>query len=181
MLFEPGLLELIRTETATAFVDGSLDFHHLEKSCPHLRALWLEVLRLTVSSSSIRYITENTTIGGKHLRSGNVLINSCRQLHFNESIFGKDVSRFDSKRFFDNRKLEDSSSWKPFGGGISLCPGRRVAQRAAYVFIALVLHRFDLKLAFTQPFPRPETKTPDLGVFMSSDDLVLTIRQRSTE
>ncbi len=181
MLFEPGLLELIRTETTTAFVNGSLDFHHLEESCPRLQGLWLEMLRLTVSSSSVRYVTEDTTIGGKHLRSGNVLINSCRQLHFNQSIFGKDVSEFDSKRFVDNQRLQDSSSWKPFGGGVSLCPGRRVAQRAVYMFIALVLHRFDIKLAYTQPFPRPEQKTPDLGVFMSTDDLVLTIAQRLTK
>ncbi|KAM0802922.1 cytochrome P450 [Usnea florida] len=181
MLFEPGLLELIRTETAKAFYNGSLDFHYLENSCPRLRGLWLEMLRLTVSSSSIRYVMKDTTIGGKGLRSGNVLINSCRQLHFNEAIFGEDVSQFDSTRFFENPKLEFSSSWKPFGGGISLCPGRRIAKRAAYMFIALVLNRFEVKLAFTQPFPKSEQTTPDLGVFMSSDDLVLTIRERSTE
>lgn len=66
-LFEPGLLELIRTETAAAFVNGSLDFHYLERSCPRLQGLWLEVLQLTVSSSSIRYITKDMTIGGKLL------------------------------------------------------------------------------------------------------------------
>ena len=45
-LFEPGLLELIRTETAAAFVKDSLDFHYLERSCPRLQGLWLEVLRV---------------------------------------------------------------------------------------------------------------------------------------
>ena len=178
MLFEPGLLEVIRAETATAFANSSLDLNYLEKSCPRLQGLWLEVLRLTVSSSSVRYITEDTTIGDKRLRSGNILINSCRQLHFNESVFGEHVTEFDSRRFVNNKSLSGSSSWKPFGGGVSLCPGRLVARRAAYAFIALVLYRFDIELAYTQPFPKPEEKTPDLGVFMSPDDLVLTISQR---
>ena len=181
MLFEPGLLEVIRAETTTAFANKSLDLNYLEKSCPRLQGLWLEVLRLTVSSSSVRYITEDTTIGEKRLRSGNILINSCRQLHFNESIFGKNVTGFDSRRFVDNQSLTASSSWKPFGGGISLCPGRLVAKRAAYAFIALILYRFDIKLAYAQPFPKPEEKTPDLGVFMSPDDLILTISQRLPE
>lgn len=181
MLFEPGLLEVIRTETAKAFVNDSLDFHYLTKSCPRLQGLWLEVLRLTVSSSSVRYTTKDTAIGGKHLRKGNILVNSCRQLHFNESVFGNDVNRFDSRRFIDQPSLKTSSSWKPFGGGVSLCPGRLVAERAAYVFIALVLYRFDIKLAFPQPFPKPEEKTPDLGVFMSPDDLIVTVSQRDRQ
>lgn len=96
MLFEPGLVEVIRTETSTAFGKASLGLQYLEKSCPRLRGLWLEVLRLTVSSSSVRYVTKNTTIGGKQLRNGNILVNSCRQLHFDASVFGEGVSQFDS-------------------------------------------------------------------------------------
>ena len=180
MLFEPGLLEVIRAETAKAFVNDSLDSHYLRQSCPRLQGLWLEMLRLTVSSSSVRYITDDTRIGGKYIRKGNILINSCRQLHFDEAVFGNDVKTFDSRRFVDKESLKASSSWKPFGGGVSLCPGRVVAERAAYTFIALVLHWFDIKLAFAQEFPKPEEKTPDLGVFMSPDDLVLAISQRST-
>lgn len=180
MLFEPGLVELIRAETAAAFINGSVDYCYLERSCPRLQGLWLEVLRLTVSSSSIRYITENITIGGKLLRSGNVLINSCRQLHFNESVFGKDVFQFNSRRFVDDPNLHRSPSWKPFGGGLSLCPGQFIARRATCMFVAIILHRFDLELAFPQPFPQAEQNKPDLGVFLAEDDLVLNISQRSS-
>ena len=123
MLYEPSLLDAIRQETAAAFVSGSLEVHILEDSCSRLQGLWLEVLRLTVSSSSVRYITKKTTIGGKCFQSGNVMINPCRQLHFNESVFGKDSSDFDPNRFVNNKSLQRSTSWKPFGGGVSLCPG----------------------------------------------------------
>ena len=179
MLFEPGLMELIREETAQAFVNGSLDFHYIERSCPRLQGLWLEMLRLTVSSSSVRFITENTKIGGKLYRRGNVLINSCRQLHFNESVFGKNITQFDSQRFIDRPSLHRSSSWKPFGGGISLCPGQYIARRSVCMFIVISLHRFDIELAFAQPFPRAEQGKPDLGVFITEDDLALNIRPRT--
>ena len=178
MLFEPGLIDIIRTETATAFLNGSIDFHYLEQQCPCLQNLWLEVLRITVSSSSVRYITANTSIRGKLLRSGNVLINSCRQLHFDESVSGEDTYKFDFKRFV-NRNLEKESSWKPFGGGASLCPGRFVARRIACIFVALFIHRFDVQLAFKQAFSVAEQGKPDLGAFTSPDDLCLNIRPRS--
>lgn len=181
MLFEPGLTELIRAETSPAFVNGSMDFDYIEQSCPRLQGLWLEILRLTVSSSSVRFITENTKIGGKLFRRGNVLINSCRQLHFNESVFGENTAQFDCQRFIDRPDLHRSSSWKPFGGGISRCPGQYVARRSVCMFIVLVLHRFEIELAFAQPFPRAEQGKPDLGVFLPEDDLALHIRPRTID
>ena len=179
MLNEPGLLQSIREEIDTAFVDNSLDIHRLEEFCPRLQGLWLEVLRLTVSSSSVRFITEDTIIGGKCLGKGNILVNSCRQLHFNELVFGQDPSEFNPSRFLDNKRLERSRSWKPFGGGLSLCPGRIIAKRTACMFIALVLHRFYVDLAFGQPFPQPHDKTPDLGIFVAETDVIIKIRERS--
>ncbi|KAL9627115.1 MAG: hypothetical protein Q9204_006802, partial [Flavoplaca sp. TL-2023a] len=172
MLHEPGLLGAIREETASAFVDNRLDPQKLENSCPQLEALWLEVIRLTVSASSVRYITKDVTIGGKRLQSGNILINSCRQLHFNEAVFGKSPDDFDPNRFLKMKGLQQSRSWKPFGGGVSLCPGRFIAKRAVCMFIAHVLRRYDVELAYPQPFPKGNDKNPDLGVFVPDRDLV---------
>ena len=181
MLNEPGLLVSIREEVDTAFVDDALDIHRLEESCPRLRGLRLEILRLTVSSSSVRYVTEDTIIGEKRLRKGNILVNSCRQLHFNELVFGQDPSKFNPSRFLDNKRLERSKSWKPFGGGLSLCPGRIIAKRTACMFIALVLHRFHVDLAFGQPFPMPHDKTPDLGIFVPKTDVIMKLTVRSVK
>lgn len=57
-----------------------------------------------------------------------------------------------------------------------MCPGRIIARRVAKMFVALVLHKFDLELAFTQPFPREERDKPDLGVALSKDDVVVSIK-----
>lgn len=178
LLYEPELADVIREETALAFIDGSLDVPTLEKSCPHLQGLWLEVLRLTVSSSSVRYVTEDTFIGGRWLQSGNILVNSCRQLHFDESVFGQDAHKLDPSRFVRNPKLQRSTSWKPYGGGVSLCPGQFVARRVTCLFVTLVLRRFDIGLPFPQSFPQAKDKSPDLGIFVPETDLFLNLKKR---
>ena len=178
MLVNPTLLDTIREEVANAFNNDTLDMTALDQTCPRLQGLWLEVLRLTVSSSSVRYVTKPTYIGGKRFESGNMVVNSCRQLHFNESIFGPNPGDFDADRFLARPNLHRSSSWKPFGGGISLCPGQYVAKRASCMFIALVLRRFEVKLAFLQKFPKAKDKNPDLGIFVPETDLVLDVRPR---
>jgi cytochrome P450 len=38
-------------------------------------------------------------------------------------------------------------SYKPFGGGVTLCPGRNVAKQKVFVFVHQLLHRLKEKLA----------------------------------
>lgn len=166
MLFEPELLDVVRKETKPAFKnDGSIDGDYLMNECPRLKGIWQETVRLTAFSSSIRYITDDTVIGGKVLRKGNRVIVPYRQLHFDQSVFGKDVSEFKSERFIKQPSLTRHASWRPFGGGATQCPGRFVAEQAAVVFVAMVLKRFDITLAPSkQPFPLPEEGNPVLGL-----------------
>ncbi|KAL8918023.1 MAG: hypothetical protein Q9208_007621 [Pyrenodesmia sp. 3 TL-2023] len=162
------------------FVDDSVDVQTLEKSCPRVDGLWIEVLRMTVSTSSVRYVTEDVTIGGKRHTNGNVVINPRRQLHFDESVFGKSPLVFDPARFLTKNNLEQSRSWKPFGRGIYMYPGRFIAKRTTCMFIALVLRRLDIKLAYPQRFPKGHDKTLDLGVFAPDQDLILCLTRMST-
>ncbi len=125
IIYQSDLVDTIRTETAAAFDDsGRVDYHYLEDSCPRLGAVWYETIRMTAYSASVRYITEDTVIGGKILRKHNRVMVPYRQLHFNEEIFGKGVHQFDPERFIRDPALQKSSSWRPFGGGVTMCPGR---------------------------------------------------------
>ncbi|KAF4633489.1 hypothetical protein G7Y89_g4633 [Cudoniella acicularis] len=181
ILFDPELVSLIGEETNGAFADGDIpDIKYLEEECPHLNGIWNETIRLSAYSSSVRYIMEDTTIGGKILRKGNRVMIPNRQLHFNASTFGEDAKSFKPTRFFNNEKLLNSKSWKPFGGGTTICPGRFIAKQAVILYVAMILHRFDLEIAGERKFPKMEEGNPVLGIMSAKagDDLSVKLRPR---
>lgn len=180
MLFEPGLFQIVRDETKSCFIDGKPDMKQLEEGCPRLNGIWDETIRLSAYSSSVRYITDDTPIGGKILRKGNRVMIPNRQLHFNESVFGDRVTEFVSTRFVNNSALTRSMSWRPFGGGATMCPGRFIAKEAVTAFVAMTVQRFDIELAEQQNFPRLEDGNPVLGIMSSKggDDLLIRLIPR---
>lgn len=183
IIFYPELIDIVRIETDRAFDnDGRVNFHYLNESCPRLSAIWNETIRLTTSSASVRHLSADTIIGGKILRKNNRVMIPYRQLHFNEEVFGKDVHRFDPDRFLKNEALQRSSSWRPFGGGITMCPGRFVAKQAVVTEVAMLLRRFDVELVEPGPFPRFEEGKPVLGIMSNKkgDDPLIRLRKRST-
>lgn len=182
MIWQPGLLDIVREETKVAFVTGEIDVEYIVNSCPRFKSIWDETIRLTAFSSSVRYITEDTVIGGKILRKGNRVVIPYRQLHFDESVFGKSVSEFQSERFIKDPGLTRHASWRPFGGGATQCPGRFVAKQSVMTFVALVLHRFEIeKSPASQGFPVAEEGNPVLGLMdpKEGSDLVIKLTRRA--
>lgn len=165
-------------ETAPAFDNDQPNIKYLVEQCPLLKSIWLESLRLHSGITSVRHISEDTVIGGKVLRRGKKVMISGRQLHLDETVFGKDAQLFDPQRFFQNPNLEHHLSFRPFGGGATLCPGRILAKHVVFAFVALALHRFDIQLAMPQAFPRCDAKDAGFGITMSRDDLLLRLRTR---
>lgn len=102
-------------------------------------------------------------------------------LHFDPEVWGSNAAEFDAERFLGN-KLSQHPSFKPFGGGNSLCPGRTLARRSIFNFVALLAVRFDIALEPTahggkQAFPRVNDEKPGLGSFgpLDTDDVVLSL------
>ena len=181
LIRNPRLLEAIRQETRLAFIENRLSVDHLKSSCPLLDGVWNETLRHSAYSASVRHLTEDTMIGGKVLRKGNRLMIPYRQLHFDESVFGPDAHAFEPARFERNSKLLRSSSWRPFGGGITMCPGRYIAKESVAIFITLALRRFDMEFINGQKFPRGAEGTPVLGIMsiQNGEDPMVRIRERN--
>lgn len=74
MIYTPDLIDIIRKETAPAFANGSVDVHYLNEKCPQLTSVWMETIRMSAFSASVRYVVRETTIGGKILRRGNRVV-----------------------------------------------------------------------------------------------------------
>ena len=49
---------------------------------------------------------------------------------------------------------------------MSLCPGRKIAKEQVFAFVAILIHRLDIKLNqdMRQEFPKLNVSTPALGV-----------------
>ena len=191
IVHDPELLQTIRTEITPAVRAGTTDLESRLELCPRLEALYNEVIRLTLSSSSVRDVVVPTTIGGKTLRPGCKVLIPLRQQHFNRKAYGDNVDQFDAERFLRDKSLARSPSFRPFGGGTTYCPGRFLGRREVITFVALVLHRFDIRLAKAdemlgrgpraseQEFPKLEESKPCLSIMgpVRGEDVYLRVER----
>ena len=174
------LLALIRQETSQSIEKGVLNIPSLLERSPQLESVYLEVLRLKMASSLMRSVTEPTVVGGKLLEKGKNVLVPYRQLHYAPDVWGSDASTFKPERFLNNKNLSRHPSYRPFGGGQHLCPGRFVAKQTVFAFIALTLSRYDIQLDESYAFPRADERKPGLGCLgpLKGDQVRLTLRPR---
>lgn len=100
-----------------------------------------------------------------------------RQLHFNADVFGDRVTEFNAWRFLDQTKLKRHASFRPFGGGTTLCPGRFLAKQTTLAFVASLIHRFDVLLNVPgQGFPEATVGNPSIGLVDVKEGSDLRVR-----
>lgn len=184
LLFDRALLTSVKRETEATFQGGRMDPKLLLAGCPLLESMFHEVLRLVNGALSVRKVVAATEIGGKILQPGNKVLIPFRQLHFNKEVWGEDPSQFEPERFMKNRGLSSHISYRPFGGGVSKCPGRHMSKIEVMGFIALLLNRFDVELTTfpelglrgsPQPFPKLDGSKPSTGITGPVDSMDLFI------
>ena len=189
ILFDPLLYSHIRAEVDEAVPShgrtSEKDLISRLENCKLLVAVYNEMLRFITASAFIRSVSATTDLGDTTLSPGaNVLI-PYRQLHFDQSVFGDNTNEFDPSRFLFNPDLNKSPSFRPFGGGTTYCAGRHVARREVITFVAMAIHKYDIKLAGCgggnkQSFPRCDLKKPSLGVLPPArgEDVEVVIGER---
>jgi cytochrome P450 len=178
--FDASLAATIREETTPAFRnDGSLDTHYLANSCPVLISTWYEVLRFYTSVTTMRNVTEDTRIGDTYLEKDSRLMFSARQLALDEAVFGEDASKFNPMRFLKDPQLRHSESFRPFGGGKTICPGRHLAMHVATAMVAILLRRFNISPVPSQQFPRAFEGEASIGVMRTKDILYMRLEERT--
>lgn len=187
LLYNDDLANLVRKETEAAWKQsGCLDIKYLVANCPHLDSVFYESLRLNGGAMVSRVVLNKTTIGGKVLQPRTTILMPSRQLHTNEAVWGLGSAfDFDAQRFLNHRGLVRSPSFRPFGGGATYCPGRKLAREEVYGFVAILLHRFDMSVVCTQgkegerpPFPILDKTTPGLGITgpLKAMDVIVEMR-----
>ncbi|KAI0394218.1 cytochrome P450 [Xylariaceae sp. FL0594] len=195
LVHNPSMLSTYRAETAEAFdASGTLidPFQIQDPSrCPSVDAIWHETLRMTGWAASVRLITADTVIGGKCMRKGNHVMVPHRLLHLDEGVFGEEPHVFRPERWMQANtahgpkigSLARSPSWRPFGGGKTMCSGRFLARFSVTTFVATLLRRFDVQLVGNPPFPRVDQGRPVLGTMSvkEGDDFKVRVSLREGE
>ncbi|KAI3317207.1 putative cytochrome p450 [Xylariaceae sp. AK1471] len=192
LIHNPSLLATYRAETAAAFdASGTLVDPFLIQDtsrCPSVDAIWHETLRVSGWAASVRLVTADTVIGGKYMRKGNRVMVPHRLLHFDEGIFGEEPHMFRPGRWIQKKaddgsgtsSLARSPSWRPFGGGKTMCSGRFLARFSVTTFVATFLRRFDVQLVGSPPCPRVDEGRPVLGTMSvkEGDDFKVRVSLR---
>ena len=103
-----------------------------------------------------------------------------RELHYDTDIWGSRPESLDPNRFVESPKLSQSLSYRPWGGGHTLCPGRLFARRSVNAFVAILLTKYDVAVA-SNTFPRADGARPSPGVVTvgQGEDLKLRLTSRN--
>ncbi|CAH1793199.1 unnamed protein product [Owenia fusiformis] len=124
------------------------DVSNYMQHIPYMRAVVKETLRLyPVAALVSRFTPDDITIRGYNIPKGK-LVNVCLySMGRNEAIFG-DALEFKPERWLragSNKAPYSPFASIPFGYGVRMCVGRRVAELEMYLIITRVLQRFRIK------------------------------------
>ena len=162
------LLQQIRSELETHCVltspsktKRSISLMNVREKCHLLHAAFQEMLRIHAQGANSRYVREDTMLDSRYLlKKGMVVQLPMAVMHSDPSIWGSDVKDFQPRRFLkqhdadtkksgassveEGNKFKQSTAYRPFGGGSSMCPGRHFVTLEVMVLTAYIVLQFDM-------------------------------------
>ncbi|KAM7189585.1 cytochrome P450 [Rhypophila sp. PSN 637] len=159
---KPELLaELRRGIEAVVFPDGEPDpkqatnttvnIAQVTKAFPFLDSFIREVLRVQSNNASARAVLKDTLIsdgaGSTYLlKKGAMLVMPSASIHADTDVWGPTSQQFDPTRFLNMDKGKIlASSWRTFGGGNSLCPGRFLAMHEIASILVVMVLKYNIR------------------------------------
>jgi cytochrome P450 len=142
--------------------------------------------RYSGGAVSTREVIEDTFVNGWKFERGGMVMIPLRPNHQDPKKYGDRVDEFVPDRFLGDFEKGDAKSngppgpshksLKPFGGGVSLCPGRHFAANQGLAFVATALRRFDFQLVEGQKEAKPLLSVPVIGTYSPDHDVYVRIR-----
>jgi cytochrome P450 len=170
----PGLLSSLREEISTAIKHSKtatkteFDITKLI-SLPLLSSVYTETLRLRVSTTLTRLLISDLEVDGLTLKKGNMVMIPSLLAHTDASEWltpEHPATEFWPQRFLPSKFSDgDSTTPKPgtffpFGGGISICPGRVLAKQEILTAVAMLIWKLEFEFV---EFVTEDGKTHDRG------------------
>jgi len=148
LLKHPETLEQLIAEIDAIIGDAQITLDHLDQ-LPLLENILSEVLRLHPPFwFENRRVTQETELGGRTLKEGEIVAFSRYSLHRNP-IYWENPNDFLPERFegVDHRELSRSGQYMPFGLGPRVCMGRSFAMMELSLITISLLRQFKVELA----------------------------------
>ncbi|KAK1991888.1 cytochrome P450 [Colletotrichum falcatum] len=166
---DPSLFKAVREEVQEALVTDpgtgkpTLDVAKLV-TLPLLQSVFVETLRMHVSINITREVLEPMELDGYFLKKGSLVQAPTQIGHLSEDVWGAEghpASEFWAERHVryvekvdeagNTKKVKEfsmagrPSDFFPFGGGVSMCPGRFFAKQEIMLVVAMIVSRFDVE------------------------------------
>lgn len=142
----------------------SLDITALKSNCPILGSTFQEVLRLHAIGTSVRQVMQDTLLENRYLlKKDNMILMPGVVVHSDPHLWGPTVNEFNHRRFLktsppmngtrsnkkqpqqQHHKPPNPSTFRAFGGGTTLCPGRHFATTITMAVATMFAMRYDMR------------------------------------
>lgn len=160
----PTLLQELRTEIAHAISTSPstptdptthrIDITKLRAQCPLFVSVYQEVMRLKSTNASVRKVLADTLVADRYLFAKDAIVQMpSASIHNNAAFFGPDPKAFDPRRFIKPDHATAKGAKRPpgtfrvFGGGATLCPGRHFASTEILGSVAVMAMGFEISPA----------------------------------
>lgn len=163
----------------------------------YLESFLMETYRWSVSSPGVRVVEQDTELGDYVLRKGAMTMVHARTLQLDPRAWGDDALQFRPLRFLpssesreargkgaiekDIKKLR-TTSLRPFGGGLNLCPGRHFASNEILAGFAVLMQKLEIEILPRQlekiGFPEVELKAGKQGGLWPDRPFMVRMRSR---
>ncbi|KAG8529515.1 uncharacterized protein KY384_006152 [Bacidia gigantensis] len=190
VLSNPNLLRDIRMELDMIAVSlggdrtRCLNILTMRERCTLLHSTLQEVLRLHALGSSVRYVREDIVLQDQYLlKKGMIVQMPMAVTHLDPQIWGSDAESFQPRRFLKLPKSKEfktnTTAYRPFGGGASLCPGRHFVTLEAMALTALFVLRYDV-VPVDGPWeiPRQKQESMATNIFPPEKDVRVMVKRR---
>jgi hypothetical protein len=123
----------------------TLDMSKVKTSCPVLLSTFKEVLRFYSTAVTARLVMEDHMLDNQYLlKKGSTVMMPSPVQHHDSSLWDAEHDTFDAHRFARDKR-PSPASFRAFGGGTTLCPGRHFATTEILAFTAVMILQFDVK------------------------------------
>ena len=138
-----AVMPFLTTKLKNGSVAYDIDISQI-RDVPILKSVLSEAMRHYASGTGTRIVVEDTMLDNRYLlKKDSFVFLPNRSYHFSSSAWGSTVEGFDARRFMKSKTPR--GSFRAFGGGANLCPGRFFAMSEILAMAAMLALRYDIK------------------------------------